>query len=125
MRALAVIVTALALVPMLPGAAGPANLASGLRGNVTRGPTMPVCRVGKPCEEPAVGVVLEFRRTGVVKARVKTGRAGAYTVRLRPGAYAVKVSPPSRVGSGLSPRVVRVPSGRLAKVDFFLDTGIR
>jgi hypothetical protein len=71
-----------------------------------------------------VGVVLEFRRSGVLKARVKTDRAGAYTVRLRPGSYVVTVSP-RRLGSGLRPRAVRVPSGRLARVDFFLDTGIR
>jgi hypothetical protein len=121
MRNLAVIVAALVLAPALAGAAVPA---SGLRGIVKRGPTTPVCQLGKPCDEPAVGVVLEFRRTGVLKARVKTGRAGAYTVRLRPGSYAVTVSPRG-IGSGLRPRVVRVPSGRLARVDFFLDTGIR
>jgi hypothetical protein len=121
MRNLAVIVAAFVLAPALAGATVPA---SGLRGIVMRGPTTPVCRVGKPCEEPAVGVVLEFRRTGVVKARVKVGRAGAYTVRLRPGSYAVTISP-RRVGSGLSPRVARVPKGRLARLDFFVDTGIR
>ena len=125
MRALAVIFAALVLGLTVPGAAAPPTPVSGLRGIVTRGPTMPVCRVGEPCEEPAVGVVLEFRRTGVLNARVKTGRAGAYTVRLRPGAYAVTTSPPRRVGSTLSPRVVRVPSGRLARVNFFLDTGVR
>lgn len=124
MRALAVILATFVLAPTLPGAAGPSSLVSGLRGIVTRGPTTPVCREGEPCEEPAVGVVLEFRRTGVVKARVKTGRAGVYTVRLRPGAYAVTVSP-RRVGTQLTPRVVRVPSGRLARVDFSIDTGIR
>ena len=125
MRALAVIFGAFVLAPTLPGAAGQASLASGLRGVVKRGPTMPVCTVGKPCEEPAVGVVLVFKRAGVVKARVTTRRAGAYTVRLRAGLYTVATSPPRRIGSGLTPRIVRVPSGRLARVDFLVDTGIR
>jgi hypothetical protein len=124
MRNLAVIVAAFVLAPALAGATGQQSPVSGLRGIVKRGPTTPVCQVGKPCEGPAVGVVLEFRRTGVVKARVKTGHAGGYTVRLLPGPYAVTVSP-RRLGSGLRPRVVRVPSGRVARVDFFLDTGIR
>lgn len=125
MRAFAVIVAAFVLAPALACASGAASPASGLHGTVKRGPTMPVCQVGKPCDGPAVGVVLEFKRAGTVKARVKTGLAGAYTVRLLPGAYVVTVSPPSRIGSGLRPRTVRVPSGRLARVNFFLDTGIR
>jgi len=125
MRALAVIFAALVLTPTLAGAGDRASSASGLRGIVMRGPTTPVCQVGKPCEEPAVGVVLVFKRIGVVKARVKTRRAGAYTVLLRPGAYTVTISPPRRIGTGLTPRLVRVPSGRLARVDFFVDTGIR
>ncbi|MDX6438583.1 MAG: hypothetical protein QOF45_1166 [Gaiellaceae bacterium] len=124
MRNLAVICAAFAFAPALAGAAGQQSPVSGLHGIVKRGPTTPVCQVGKPCEGPAVGVVLEFSRSGVLKARVKTDRAGAYTVRLRPGSYVVTVSP-RRLGSGLRPRAVRVPSGRLAKVDFFLDTGIR
>jgi hypothetical protein len=125
MRALAVIFASFVLAPTLPGAAASQSLASGLRGIVSRGPTTPVCKVGTPCEEPAVGVVLVFSRSGVVQARVTTRRAGAYTVRLRPGVYTVRVSPPRRIGTGLVPRVVRVPTGRLGKVDFFLDTGIR
>jgi hypothetical protein len=88
-----------------------------------RGPTKPVCRDTEPCEEPAVGVVLQFRRGGNVVAQVKTGRAGRYTVRLRRGSYAVK-TPKRGVGKGLTPRTVRVTE-RLARVDFHLDTGIQ
>jgi len=114
-----------ALVPMLTfaGAAG-ARHASGLRGLVMQGPTGPVCRVDDSCEEPARGVLLQFRRGGRVVAEVKTTRAGTYSVRLRAGSYAVK-APRRRVGTGLTPRVVRVPRGRIAKVDFHLDTGIQ
>jgi hypothetical protein len=34
-------------------------------------------------------------------------------------------APQRRVGTGLTPRVVRVPRGRIARVDFSLDTGIQ
>ncbi len=90
-----------------------------------RGPTKPVCRVGEPCEEPAKGLVLQFRRDGTVRAQVTTNRYGKYVVRLRPGRYGV-ATPKLRVGQGLTPRFVRVvPRARIGRVDFHLDTGIR
>jgi hypothetical protein len=100
-----------------------ATQVSGLRGLVMLGPTGPVCR-DDACEEPAAGIVLQFRRDGKVVAEVKTTMAGRYSVRLRAGSYAVK-TPRRRVGTGLTPRVVRVPRGRIARVDFHLDTGIQ
>jgi hypothetical protein len=100
-----------------------ATQVSGLRGLVMQGPTGPVCR-DDPCEEPAAGIVLQFRRDGKVVAEVKTTMAGRYSVRLRAGSYAVK-TPRRRVGTGLTPRVVRVPRGRIARVEFHLDTGIQ
>jgi hypothetical protein len=113
------------LVPVLAfaGAAG-ARHASGLHGLVMQGPTRPVCHVGDPCEKPASGVLLQFRRGGKVVAEVKTTNAGRYSVKLRAGSYSVK-APRRRVGTGLTPKVVRVPRGRIAKVDFHLDTGIQ
>ena len=97
---------------------------SGLRGLVMRGPTAPVCRTGDPCEAPARGILLDFRRNGRLVAEVRTTRSGTYSVRLRAGSYAVSV-PRHRIGTGLSPRVVRVPRGRIARVDFHLDTGLQ
>jgi hypothetical protein len=97
---------------------------SGLRGTVMRGPTAPVCRGNDPCEEPARGVVLRFVRDGVLKAEVKTTRTGGYSVKLRPGRYSVK-SAQRRPGMGLTPRFVHVPRGRIARVDFHLDTGLQ
>jgi hypothetical protein len=116
---LAVVIAASAFA----GAAVPAP-SSGLRGVVMRGPTKPVCRENEPCEEPARGLVLRFVRNGVVKAEVTTSRTGAYAVRLRPGRYDVKTAQ-RRPGVGLTPRVVRVPEARVARVDFHLDTGIQ
>ena len=53
----------------LGGSAGGATATAGLRGYVKRGPTMPVCRVGVPCTEPAAGVKLFFSR----KSKVNLG----------------------------------------------------
>jgi hypothetical protein len=106
------------------GAATPTAVTSGLRGVVMRGPIKPVCDVSKPCEEPAAGLILRFSRNGVLVARVKTGSRGGYRVTLRPGRYAV-TTPNRRPGMGLQPELVRVPRGRVARVDFHLDTGIQ
>lgn len=114
-----------ALVPMFSFAGAAAGRhASGLRGLVMQGPTRPVCHVGDPCEKPARGLLIQFRRGGKVVAEVKTTSAGTYSVRLRPGSYAVK-APRRRIGAGLTPKVARVPQGRIAKVNFHLDTGIQ
>jgi hypothetical protein len=114
----------LALVSVLAfGAGAGARTASGLRGVVMEGPTTPVCQ-DDACEKPAAGIVLQFKRSDTVVAEVKTSAAGKYFVRLRPGSYAVKAAH-RRIGTGLTPRVVRVPLGHVARVDFFLDTGIQ
>jgi hypothetical protein len=89
------------------------------------GPIKPVCKIGEPCERPAAGVVLQFKRAGRVVARVRTSQKGTYRVRLRPGPYTVTTVPPRRIGSGLTPRTVRVPKGRMARRDFHLDTGLQ
>jgi hypothetical protein len=102
------------------GAAGASHVA-GLRGIVMQESTEPICR-SDPCEEPARGILLAFTRDGKVAAQVKTTSSGTYSVRLKPGPYTVRV-PRQRVGTGLSPRVVRVPRGRIVRVDFHLDSG--
>lgn len=125
MRVVAVTLAALAFGSTLAGAATPTRLTSGLRGVVMRGPTKPVCDETEPCEEPAAGVVLRFWRLDAVVARVTTGSAGGYRVKLRPGRYAVTTPSSRRPGTGLTPRFVRVPAGRVARVDFHLDTGLQ
>jgi len=119
-----VILVALAAPMLSLGGASATAGVSGLRGLVLRGPSAPVCRTGDSCEKPAPGIVLRFSRAGKVVAEVKTTSTGRYSVRLRPGSYGVK-TPGRRVGTGLSPRVVQVPRGRIARVDFHLDTGIQ
>jgi hypothetical protein len=123
-RVVAVTLAALASASAVAGAATESRLKSGLHGVVMRGPTKPVCEDRDPCEEPAVGVVLQFRQGGRVVAQVKTGKAGRYVVRLRRGRYAVRTLRRGP-GTGLAPRTARVPAGRFARVDFHLDTGIQ
>jgi hypothetical protein len=124
-RVVALTVVALAFGSGLAGAATPTVVTSGLRGVVMRGPIKPVCDESDPCEEPAAGVVLRFERANVPVVRVRTGSAGGYRVKLRPGRYAVTTPSRPRVGTGLTPRFVRVPTGRVARVDFHLDTGLQ
>jgi hypothetical protein len=123
-RSAARLFAALALALFFAGAAASAPV-SGLHGVVMEGPITPVCRVGVPCEKPAAGIVLQFKRAGRVAARVKTTAKGTYRVRLRPGTYAVGTFPRRRIGTGLTPRTVRVPKGRVARRDFHLDTGLQ
>jgi Carboxypeptidase regulatory-like domain len=97
--------------------------ASGLFGSVDRGPTMPVCRVGVPCDEPASNVTVLFSRNGVT-TRARTDSRGHYRVRLAPGYYSVRTTGRG-LGSIVKPTRVRVRSQRFAHVDLHIDTGIR
>ena len=89
-----------------------------------RGPTQPVCQITEPCEEPARGVKLVFSRAGKVVARATTDKKGWYRVTLRPGRYAVTTQNP-RVGKEPTPKSATVPKGRVKRLDFDIDTGIR
>lgn len=83
-----------------------------------------MCIEGQPCTKPAAHVLVVFRRDGVVVRRVTTGARGWYKVLLRPGIYTV-VAPRYVIGSGVTPRTVRVWKGRVARVDLEIDTGIQ
>ncbi|HEX9416883.1 MAG TPA: carboxypeptidase-like regulatory domain-containing protein [Gaiellaceae bacterium] len=112
------------LVPAL-AAAGPAqdrSLRSGLYGHATKGPLTPVCREGVPCDGPAGSARLLIVRGARLVAQTRTDASGKYRIRLRPGRYTVK----SKIGFGVvKPSTVTVPHGRFARVDLFVDTGIR
>jgi hypothetical protein len=96
-----------------------------LAGLVTRGPITPVCAIEQPCSEPAAHVTLVFSHADRDIARVTTGTDGRYRVRLPATTYRVR-----RAGSGaldrkLEPHTVLVKAGRLIRIDFSIDTGIR
>ena len=117
---------ALAVLATLAFGVGSASsgTATGLRGQVMRGPTQPVCTVNDPCEEPARGVNLVFYRSGKVVARARTNQQGWYRVTLRPGRYTVGTQNP-RVSKNLTPKTATVPTGSVRRVDFDIDTGLR
>ena len=97
---------------------------SGVRGALYRGPIAPVCREGVACDAPAPGVTLVFTRAGHA-FRVRTGTGGRFSIALKPGVYSVRIVPATTIGSGLAPRVVRVPMRGWARVRLTVDTGIR
>ena len=94
-----------------------------LHGQVMRGPTTPVCIVGKPCEAPAKNVTLFFARNGKTRTTTTDDR-GRYRLRLRAGTYSVHTNL-RRFGRTPLPSVVRVFAARDRRVDFEIDTGIR
>ena len=117
-------IAALAALSLGCSSAGGGTAANGIQGRVMRGPTMPVCRIGVPCEAPAAGVKLAVVRSGKVVARATTNRRGWYRVPLKVGPYTVRMA--SRDYQLMpQPRRVRVTSGRFKRVDFHIDTGIR
>jgi hypothetical protein len=106
---------------LLVGGAGAATTDSGLYGVVRRGPTTPVCKVGRPCTAPAAGALLVFWRRGHALARTRVHKNGSYRIALRGGSYGVSTLPRAQI----MPSRVRVPAGRFRHVDFAIDTGIR
>jgi len=106
------------------GSAGGSTSATGLRGYVKRGPTMPVCRVGVPCTEPARGVNLIFSRSGKVAATTVTNKKGVYRVTLRAGRYTVRTNKRGPEWTP-QPRTASVQTSTVRRRDFLLDTGIR
>jgi hypothetical protein len=87
-------------------------------------PATPVCRAGEPCTRPMAHFRLTFVRNGVVVARAETDRRGHYRVSLKPGVYRVAHAP-SRLGAGLTPKKIVVPTAERVKRDFRYDAGIR
>jgi hypothetical protein len=98
-----------------------AALLNGLYGVVTRGPTTPVCQVGVPCSAPYGHSTLVFSRTGITQ-RVTTDAKGKYRIGLAPGRWSLRVKD---AHFGWRPTAVWVPKGRYAKLNVFVDTGIR
>jgi hypothetical protein len=105
-------------------ASAPAVDGSGVRGMVRLGPITPVCTLGVPCSVPAPNLSLVFSRGGR-RVTTRTDAAGRYRVRLAPGTWDVSTGARRRIGSGVTPRSVRVVPGRMRLVNLEVDTGIR
>ena len=108
----------LAALIVLPAAS--AAPSSGVHGYAMLLNARPVCVEGRPCERPAIGLLLRFSREGRVVGRGLTDRAGYYTVQLPRGVYTVSIAP-AYMGRGIAPRTVRVPAGTRTRVDFAID----
>jgi hypothetical protein len=106
------------------GTAQAATPRTGFYGIVLRGPTKPVCEVDMSCEAPAPGVTLVFSRAGRIAGLVTTGRDGTFRIPLVPGTYVVR-STRKFLGGGITPTLVAARPGRLLRVVFHVDTGIR
>jgi hypothetical protein len=120
-----VVLSATAIAVLASGLAASASVpASGLRGLVLLSPAGPVCAEGDPCTRPAAHVALVFSRNGAVVARIKTTANGRYRVRLAAGVYRVS-TPAYRIGSGVTPKTLRVLPNRMRHVDLTIDTGIQ
>ena len=115
---------AIAAVLAASAAAAATTPTSGLRGIVVRGPVTPVCRVDRPCDEPAAHYTLVFSRASRIVARTRTGADGRFRIALHPGRYVVRTT---RTGfeRRVTPDRVTVPTRRYARVTFRIDTGIR
>lgn len=124
-RSVRILLVLLMGAALVPPATADATVASGLRGVVMRGPVKPICEDGNSCDRPAAGLLLVFKHDGRTAARTTTRADGTYSVRLRAGRYGVSPVPAPRIGTGLTPRWVRVPTGRVARIDFHLDTGLQ
>jgi len=96
----------------------------GIRGEVIKGPTSPVCREGVPCSGPAGGVTVVAMRSGTRVATTTTTEVGTYRFVLRPGTYVVRMLR-SSIGASFAARTVRVTKGRFTTANFEIDTGIR
>jgi hypothetical protein len=96
-----------------------------LHGTITRGPTTPVCHVGKPCSEPMAGALLVFTRNGRVAGRARSDAKGHYSVRLWVGTYTVSMDVRPKLGSGIKPQTITLRRAVPTRIDFFVDTGIR
>lgn len=96
---------------------------AGFHGTVTKGPTMPVCRVGQPCSAPAQ-VTLLFRRAGHTY-RTRSTTTGAYRITLAPGYYTVSTVERIGITPNLRPHAVHVRRAHNDRLDFQIDTGIR
>jgi hypothetical protein len=101
---------------------------NGLYGLVMKGPIVPVCRAGEPCDGPAQ-VTLYFSRTsaaGVTKRwAVRSKASGSYRIALPAGYYSVTTKERIGIDRNIRPRRVQVRAGRWDRIGFYIDTGIR
>ena len=119
--ALAIGAVAVAALTSLAAAASPPT--GGFYGLVFKGPIRPLCTIDEPCDAPA-SVTLLFSRAGRTTA-ARSASDGRYRVLLPVGIYTVTTKEKIGIQRNIRPRNVKVRSGHVDQLDFFIDTGIR
>ena len=120
---------ALVALVLLPAGGSGSATGSGLYGTVRKGPVMPVCQQGVPCDAP-VQVGLVFSRatspgstsTEQVTVRSKNGR---YRIALAPGYWQVRSTVKIGTTKLPKPHAVHVRAGHWDRINLYFDTGIR
>lgn len=99
---------------------------SGLQGVVTKGPTTPVCRAGRPCSAPAQVALLFHRSLPTARTfRTRSGTDGRYRIVLPPGTYTVSTAERIGITRIIRPLRVHVRADHVDRMNFSIDTGIR
>lgn len=96
-----------------------------IEGHVSRGPIMPVCRDGVPCDGVYADAKIVVKdKAGAVAARATADRNGDFKVGVRAGAFAVGVDVSGPFPSCSQVDIV-VVDGATVRADVDCDTGIR
>ena len=99
---------------------------SGVRGNVTAGPTCPVERIGHPCPPRPVEARIDARDvTGRVVGTTRSDVNGRYALSLPVGQYMLVVTTPSNFPRCPPTVAVVVAPDQVTAIDVICDTGIR
>jgi hypothetical protein len=121
-----VVVAALVVAPAaacnFSGTFDSSGLRVRLEGDITRGPTQPVCSVDQPCTAPFVGQFL-VRQGALTITSFQTDSAGRFSVQLAPGTYTVV--PVGGTFPATQQQTVTVGTDSVTVVHLDYDTGIR
>jgi hypothetical protein len=103
----------------------PVGVSTGLRGVVVRGPVMPVCMEGVPCDQP-FAATFTVRQNGALVSMFESNAKGEFEVHLQPGTYVIVPRPDAPIMMPESQtRTVEIARHGLTVVQLDFDTGIR
>ncbi|MGH7582485.1 MAG: hypothetical protein ACREL5_04580, partial [Gemmatimonadales bacterium] len=98
---------------------------TGLEGIVRRGPIMPVCHEGEPCDAP-FSASFEVRTGQHVIARFQSDSTGHFSLKLAAGMYQIVPAPGAPLlGPTQQLHDVTVGADGITHVELVFDTGIR
>jgi hypothetical protein len=101
---------------------------SGIEGTVVIGPVCPAERVDEPCPDKPfeAEIVVTLNAGGRKVTTFRSDREGKFKVKLEPETYKLIPTPPNPGAPPYAePQVVKVESGKYARVTVKYDSGIR